>query len=533
MIIDGRRNDDVPETSYDLVIIGAGPAGITLAHELRETGLRIALLESGGEDYDDGMQALNRGRIEGNDDEYDLEFSRLRHLGGTSNHWGGQCTPLDEIDFERAWNGLSGWPFSRSELDPYYARAHEYCDLGRYVYAFEELAPNDPDYRLFPEAPELETRVLRQSTPTRFGEKYREPLATSPTIDLWLWTTVTHVGTDPGGPRVAVSLTPEGLERRFEGRALVLASGAIEATRTLLWSNQRNSTAVGNGGGLLGACYMDHLAGGAAFLHATEPVREKVYWSGIETHADDGVPLHFALCPSRETLEGTALRNVSFMPLPLSTDRAKQMQERRAKQADRSLRRLAKWVLGMDTGGELRFGEEYCRAITMTPDLVAERAIDLLGGDPVSEILLRFEAEQTPVRENKVTLDDTEVDAMGVPRPVVRWSPASDDIESVQEIARRIGIIAGREGLGRIEFETYGDDPYWGTTTAWHQMGTLRMADSPASGVVDRNCQVFGMPDLYVASGAVFPTVGRANPTLTIVALSLRLADHLKESMTA
>lgn len=84
-----------------------------------------------------------------------------------------------------------------------------------------------------------------------------------------------------------------------------------------------------------------------------------------------------------------------------------------------------------------------------------------------------------------------------------------------------------------MQLEDHDEDPYWGTTTAWHQLGTMRMAESPQLGVVDVNCKVDGAGALYVASGAVFPSVGRANPTLTIVALTLRLADHLKQRLAA
>ena len=116
----------------------------------------------------------------------------------------------------------------------------------------------------------------------------------------------------------------------------------------------------------------------------------------------------------------------------------------------------------------------------------------------------------------------------GLPRPVLTWSPSDSDMEAVRQQTREIGRLAGATGLGRMELEDHDDDEYWGTTTAWHQLGMLRMAESATSGVVDRDCRVFGTSALYVAGGGVFPQSGRANPTLTIVALSIRLADHLR-----
>ncbi len=532
MLVDGRRTEGLPEQEYDLVIVGAGPAGITLAHELRGTGLRIALLESGGEEYDDSAQALNEGTIEGNDDEYDLAFSRLRYLGGTSNHWGGHCTPLDAIDFERAWNGMTGWPMSRASLDPYYERAHAYCDLGAYRYAFADLAPGDPDLRLLPDTPGIETAVLRQSPPTRFGEKYRDALAASETIHVWLWTTAVRVTTAPEAVEIVDTRTLEGVTRRFTARAVVLAAGAIEATRLMLWSNQQNGTAAGDAGGLLGKCYMDHPSGGAAFLHFDRRVGDKIYWADIDTYADGGVPLHFALRLSDARQRETGLPNGHFLVFPFADDEAAQTRKRRADLGMRSLKSVVKWAIGRDVGARFDPGREYCNVIDSADEMIAA-PIERLRGGGYGRVLLKYEAEQRPDRDNGLRLDAGARDAVGVPAPILQWAPSADDMEAVRQSAIEIGRMAGAAGLGRIELEDYGDDPYWGTTTAWHQLGTMRMADSPQAGVTDADGRVHGAGALYVASGATFPSVGRANPTLTIVALTLRLADHLKGRLAA
>ena len=125
-----------------------------------------------------------------------------------------------------------------------------------------------------------------------------------------------------------------------------------------------------------------------------------------------------------------------------------------------------------------------------------------------------------------------EPDALGLPRPVLRWEPTRTDIDGIKETVQHIGRICGETGLARVQLEDHDDDPYWGLTTAWHQLGTTRMARSETSGVVDADCRVFGTSNLYMAGGSVMPTPGRANPTLTIVALSLRLADHLASEVS-
>ncbi len=532
MFFDGRESD-LPETDYDLVIVGAGPAGITLALEMEARGLRIALLESGGREYDDAAQQLNDGRIEGNDDEYDLQFSRLRYLGGTSNHWGGQCAPLDPIDFDRSPpGGLSGWPFSRADLDPYYERAHSYCDLGAFRY--DASAFIGPEEILFADNPEVETTVVRQSAPTRFGEKYSTALEASETIHVWLWTNAVTVGSDATGPW-AETRTLTGVSRRFTGKTLVLAAGAIECARLILYSNDQEGTRFGDDGGLLGKCYMDHPAAGAGFLHLNDPVGDLPYWSDFGAHSDDGVPLHFVMRLTDAALEKRNLPNFSYYLLPFS-DEPQEVRDRRNAAAIglTSLKNVAKRMLGRDipvVGAPRTFGDDYCGFVTNADEMVADRVAGLFETKDVSRLLLRFEAEERPSPSNRVTLDANERDALGVPRPVLHWATSEDDLEAIRETARVFGGFAGAAGIGRAQLEDHDDDPFWGTTTAWHQLGCMRMADSPTSGVVDANCRIHGTQNVYVASGAVFPTVGRSNPTLTIVALAVRLADHLSERM--
>ena len=532
MIIDARRSQEGPDTAYDLVIVGGGPAGITLAHELKDTGLRIALLESGGAEYDDLAQDLNEGQIVGNDDEYDLWGSRLRYLGGTSNHWGGHCTTLDPLDFERSWPGFSGWPFSRASLDAFYERAHDYCDLGAYNYDLDSLVPDHAERTFLTDNPELETVVLRQSTPTRFGEKYYETLENSKTVDVWLWCTVTGLSTTPGETAWVDTKTFEGPERRFTARAVVLAPGAVEAARLMMWANQQNGTTAGDAGGLLGKCYMDHSSGGVAFVHFDKPQEDQLYWADIDQFADDSVPLHFYWRMTDAALQARELPNFHYIVIPFADEgRARERQDSADRGLD-ALKQVAKWGLGRETRKGMTPGAEYCNFVTRADDMVAQTALTALNGQGFNRALLTYESEERPDRENGLSLGE-EVDAFGMPRPVLRWATSDADIAAIKETGGLFAQYIGAGGLGRVRMEDHDEDPFWDIATSWHQLGMMRMADSPTSGVVDADCRVFGAGELYVASGAVFPQVGRANPTLTIVALSIRLADHLKGRLAA
>jgi choline dehydrogenase-like flavoprotein len=519
--------------SYDVVIAGAGPAGITLALELARAGLRIALIESGGQDFDPDTQELYDGEVTGND-SVDLMAIRLRLLGGTTNHWGGHCIPLDPIDFDRRpLNGMSGWPFGRDTLLPYYARAHEWLRIGPFDYARDIGAGvSDADF-LLPEEPRIESIPLRLARgPLRFGEVYGPALAAEPNIDLQLWSNVTGLILD-GDDRIAgVEVAGlDGSRRRVEGRVTVLACGAVETARQLLLANAALGRSFGDAGGLLGGCYMDHPTAGAGFLHFAEPVSARAYWStSIETA--EGTLLRYLWRLPDAVLEQEGLVNAQFFLIPLNDDPEERRLASEARRAERGLRSIAKWAVGRPDGG-FRLSQSYCDFITNADSFAVAQWTDLVHGGPLTRrVLLKFESEELPEPSNRVTLTDRR-DALGLPLPALHWAPGATERDSMIRTATLIGQLAGQHGLGRMELEDHFDEPFWGTTTSWHQIGTARMAANPREGVTDPDCRVHGTRNLFVASGAVMPTNGRANPTLTILALTIRLADHLKTEIAA
>jgi choline dehydrogenase-like flavoprotein len=518
--------------SYDVVIAGAGPAGITLALELAEAGLRIALVESGGEDFDPDTQELHDGDVTGND-SFDLTAIRLRMLGGTSNHWGGHCLPLDEIDFtRRPLNGMSGWPFGRAELLPYYERAHRVLRLGPFDYRRDIGAGlRDRDF-LLPDESRIESVPVRLSRgPLRFGDAYGPALQAAGNVDLMLWSNVVGLILEDDDRIAGVEVAGlDGSRRRIEGRVVVLACGAVETARQIMLANAAHGRSFGDAGGLLGRCYMDHPTSGAGFLHMADPTPLKAYWN-FALQSAEGTPLRYLWRLSEEVLAAEGLVNAQFFLIPLSEDDAERQREREARRADRALRNIAKWATGRPDRG-FRLSQEYCAFITNADSFAMQSWADAVhGGTRVRRVLLKFESEQLPERGNGITLTDRR-DALGLPLPALHWVPGEAERDSMIRSATLIGQIAGAAGLGRMELEDY-DRPFWGTTTSWHQLGTARMAANPREGVTDPDCRVHGTRNLFVASGAAMPTNGRANPTLTILALTIRLADHLKAEIAA
>jgi choline dehydrogenase-like flavoprotein len=525
MIVDGRLADDAPGTEYDLAIVGAGPAGVTLATECDRAGLRVALLESGGDGFDPDTQELYDGAVTGLE-EVDLTAVRLRMLGGTSNHWGGYCLPLDGIDFARGpLSGLTGWPMSREALVPFYERAQAYLRLGAFDY---ETPPRgvSADDLLLPDDPLVENALMRMSShpPANFADEYRDALAASENVDLWLWTNLTGIDVDAEGTVTGLrTRTLTGVERPFRARRVVLACGAVENARRLMLMNAEAGTAFGDAGGWLGACYMDHPAGGSAFLWPDAPVSGALANFARELTAPDGTEMRYLWRLRDAVLEEEGLANAQFYLIPMPTSQEAQRRRREARSGMAGLRGVAKWALGREQRN-FELSRAYCSFITNADAMVAETFAP--AGD-IDRVLLKYEIEQQPARDSRVTLESAR-DAFGQPLPRLHWAPTEDDKQSLIRTTELIGRSVGASGLGRLEFEEGREERWWNFTTSWHQLGTTRMAPGPSDGVVDADGRVHGTRNLYVAGGSVFPTAGRANPTLTITALAIRLADHLK-----
>lgn len=528
MLIDLLKTPEATLPPSDVCIVGAGAAGITLARALVAQGRSVCLLESGGLDFEQATQDLYRGANVGMP-YYDLDESRLRFFGGTVSIWGGRCALLDPIDFEkRDWVPHSGWPIDRSDLDPYYRRAHDLFELGPFAYEHDVwgmlgIPPEDFD------ADRIATGLWRfDEANERFTARSARDLIDSASIRIVLHAnavklqadahaqTITHVVVQPLG----------GTAREVPAATFVVACGAIENARLLLASDDVEPGGVGNARDQVGRFFMEHPCGRIGKVDTPQPF---AMWAAFQKrfmrsgpplapvlrlgeatqrreHALNSV-MTFKL--QRDPKHGVAMGNKLYHRLKHSIS-----PNRRGRALDHAYRAIRAWI-----HREIRNSIERMRARSGRTGLY-----------------LIARGEQAPNPESRILLS-AERDALGNRRADLAWRLSGIDKHTAQVMAQAFDAELRRLGKGSVTASAWLGDasPQWPVDptvgnhpiAGYHHMGGTRMSADPADGVVDADCKVHGYANLYMAGSSVFATSGWANPTLTVVALSLRLADHL------
>jgi choline dehydrogenase-like flavoprotein len=547
MILDAHDLPDGDVLQADLCIVGAGAAGISMALELADTSIEVLVLESGGIKPEKDTQALYAGTVADERLHSPPDTYRQRRFGGTTTIWGGRCMPLDAIDFEqRDFMPNSGWPIDGSSLMPFYPKANRICEAGDFAYSVSEAfeQPMRPMIDGF-ESPHFTTDTLeRFSCPTNFGARYGRRLHAAPNIRVLLHGNVTRVQLDAGGERVAslAVRTLAGKTLTATAKQFVLAAGGLEVARLLLASRDVQTNGVGNSRDVVGRYYMCHLAGTIGTLSIRRPLG--AVWNGYDV-SDEGIYCRRRIALTPATQRQRHIGNfIARLHHPRITDPDH-------RNAILSLLFLAKFLIPYEYGKRLHGGEraslgmwlQHARNVMVGPfdaagfawhmlkdRRLAERKFPSIIIKPKANLFsLDFHAEQQPTPESRVELM-TEVDALGTPRLRVDWRYTAVDVETVSRAIALLAEDIERSGIGTlaydpasVEFEMTRYGAYGG-----HHIGTARMGRDPDSSVVNADCRVHGISNLSIASAAVFPTSGQANPTLTVVALALRLANRLR-----
>ena len=488
---------------FDVCVIGSGPAGLALALSLARQGRRVALMEGGGLEPSHRSHELYDGAIVGAE-YWPLTAARQRMFGGSSNCWGAMCRPLEREDFERLpHHPLSGWPITRDDLEPYADLTGELLDL-----------PDDrpPDRSLFQGRPEdFEPVTFRFARERLIGETHLPEIRDASRIELYLHANLIDLELDDRH-RAVTRAVFRGFDRpdRFGvgARAYALCLGGLENPRFLLNANRQLAFGIGNQHDLVGRFFNEHPQHTAGHILLARPMGQRAFYA-----------------PTRQFIREQETLNIALSVIP-TVDQLSFTTEllRSTTCSSATLERLAAMIRGQavrcDRGGLEAFVAQW-----RDPEAILGARLDFL-------------AEQALNHASRVRLDRA-TDRFGLRRIALDWRYSERDFHTVRTATIAFGQQLAAHNAGRLrvaEWLLEGDGPasFPGLDESRlggpHHMCTTRMSDSPRTGVVDRDCCVHGMDNLYLGGSSVFATGGFANPTYTIVQLALRLADHLAAS---
>lgn len=544
MILDAQRVESNRTIQADLVVVGSGPAALTLASELAATDLVIVVLESGPPEHDAVVQSFNTGRTTG--DSYPpLESTRQRQVGGASNMWhinigpdelGVRYVPLDPIDFkQRDWVPHSGWPIEYAQLTPFYERAHMLCKLRKFDYAGEAFA--DAESRVLQCGDDIRTTMFQFGPRDVFVRELREQLTACANVTICYNADVTEIeanetGTSAQSVHVA---TRNGQRFTVWADRIVLAAGGIENARLLLLSDRTQKHGLGNQHDVIGRYFMDHPLGAIDRLRPNDPElfnRTSLY----DLRRVDGAAVMGKFQLSEQTLERERLLSSSAMLFPrpscysaasvrAAVELVRAIPRRRIPESIGT--KLLQIATGFDQIVQMGMYAAHLRpAISNLAaggwSLQRDKSQRFATYDVI------YQVEQGPDPENRVVLDDAK-DSLGRRKVRLLWRFKPTDTASHQRCKEIFARSFAEHRVGELELSQRGFISH----STHHHMGATRMSNDPRLGVVDANCKVHGIDNLFIAGSSVFTTGGYANPTLTIVALAIRLADHLKSALVA
>ncbi|MBA2935961.1 GMC family oxidoreductase [Sphingomonas sp. CGMCC 1.13654] len=540
MLTDGIAG--LEAAGHDLCIVGSGPVGLAIATDLARRGRRVLLLESGGDAADAQVQSLAAAGFTDARRHDDMSIATARRLGGTSNLWGARCLPFDPIDFEaRDWVEAR-WPISHADYVPWIAPAVEATRSGAPFYRepIPGVALADDGF----DCTTLERWANRQQAQII----HAEAIARDPKLDVRTHATLVDIAFAESGAvtHITVAHTKSGERVRLPVSMLVIAAGGVESARLLLAAQQQSPGRFGGEDGPLGRYYMGHVLGEIADI-VLDGDLDRNFGFHVDAH---GSYVRRRFTASAETQRAHRLLNTALWPIvpPISDPRhgsailslvylamsVGPLGRRLVAEAIRKLhvpagpKRRLPHIANLATGmpAAAIFGVDFLRRrydkSTRLPGFFVLNKAHRYG--------LQYHAEQAPRADSRVRLSG-ERDRLGLPSLHIDYRFCEQDADSVVRMHDLLEDWLVRSRIGRLEYrvprEARAARVLETAAHGTHQIGLVRMGANRSEGVVDGDLRCFDAPNLFVASTAVLPTSSQANPTLSAVALGLRLADRL------
>lgn len=552
MIEDARTI--LPDTflEADLCIAGGGAAAISIALEYMKSGRSVIIVPGGGPNQTSGGIDLYRGKVSPAESHEPLEENRLRMWGGTTTVWGGRCVPFDAVDFEkRPWMPSSGWPIGLGELSEYIGKANALSEAGVADFDARSVFPGTQAEILksFDNEDIVSWPMERWSIPTDYSKRYRPDLEAAANVRVLLYAHVIHIQMDADGATVRHIKAACAPDRVFQINAknFVLACGALENARLLLASNDVLPAGIGNGRDLVGRFYQSHRFGVCGCVELNDPSKNFIY-EFEKDHEGVYCRRRFWLTPQAQekyqvgNVVGFFFRTVSgssehrnamvsiVLLVKLLLGGARKGPRRLFHILKDQRRELISHLMVVLKDGPSIFGQ--VAAVAYTRYFQKRRLPMVLPPKKNNRFPLFFQTEHAPLAESRVLLDSSSVDEFGMPRLEVKIQFSEIDYRTIITFVTLFKERLESSGLGKFhladkdkEFLAHPERQEFNSNS--HNIGTTRMSETPEAGVVDANCRVHGVDNLYIAGSSVFPTSSHANPTLMIIALAIRLANHL------
>lgn len=526
MIVDLDDYENNATIATDICIVGAGVAGLTIAREFLDSGVNVLIVESGGKRDESRTQRLYESDVVGLPHE-GIHNGRFRIFGGSSTRWGAQLMTFESLDFsERMHVGCSAWPISHQTVREHYRRAEAVLAVNALSYEEDLWA----DFEVEPL--EFNRRQLKYRFSKWAGFKNRNfaksigaDCVSSRNVTVLLHANLTEIMPYRNGTSVShlKVRSLSGREARIEAKRYVICCGAIETARLLLASNSVMPGGVGNDRDMVGRYFQDHISVRVARL---DPAERSRFTATFDPFVRAGTMHSCKLVMTEEAQREKRCLNVMGHIVYGFTEESGLYELRKILRAIQSKRNPIPSPLG--AWRILRYSSDIFRMVF--GQFLARRRLS----PKLAKCHLDIECEQAPSRDSRVTLS-AEKDELGLPKTVLDWRISDLEKHSVQEYTKLFRNEWERMGLGKARWEESpfdgGDEWMKICRDTYHHAGTTRMGSSPGYGVVDENLKVHGFDNLYIGSTSVFPSSSCANPTLTMMALCIRLADFWKSQL--